>query len=126
VETPQEPTEIGQRHIGHRPGGIGRERHVALEVRHDLAALIVHAQVARGTVEPDRLEVAEQGPHARSRGTSGPTDRVADPDGGVAGVHAADEGFFRCHRTMVVEGASERQPCRTRTSAPGSDVHHRA
>jgi len=60
VEPADQAAEILERPIGHRPGGIGRQRHVALDEAQDLATLLVDPEMARRAVEPDRLEVEEK------------------------------------------------------------------
>jgi hypothetical protein len=108
VEPADQCPKIGQRQVGHRPCRVRRKRHVALDVRQDLASLVVGSEMPRRTVEPDRLEVEEQRANRLAGRARDPADGVADPDRGVPGVHAAKQWPFVRHAAMMTRRTMRR------------------
>ena len=74
-----------------RPAGERRDGDVALEVRQHGATLVVGAEVAGGAVEPDGLEVVEEGVDGSGLRPPGPPHRRPDPHDGAARPHPAGQ-----------------------------------
>ena len=110
VEAADQPTEVREGELGHGPGGIGWQRDLALDERDDLATFVVYPEMARRTVEADRLEVAQQRPDALAGRTGGPMHGIADANRRVPRVHAADQ-WDLAHGNHG-DGPSSRLVCR--------------
>ena len=103
MKAAKEGTQVGQRDLGHRPRWVRRQRHLAFDVGNDISSLVVHTEIPRRAVEPDRFEMDEQRPHGFVR--RNPPDGVTDADGRIPRVHASAQWYLRRHETMVTDTA---------------------
>jgi len=90
----EEPGQVHQHVVGHRPVGERGERDDPFDVAQDVTTLLVGAQVAGGLVETDRLEVLEQGAGRRRPGPGRAPHRVPHPHDGPLVGHPSDELFL--------------------------------
>jgi len=79
MEPALQARHAGEGRIGHRPRRERWDRHVALDERQRLAALLVDAERPLHVVEPNVLQVLQEREDRLGESARGPAHRVADP-----------------------------------------------